>query len=97
MKYNLVHKKVYEVNGEEKVTWVRVGILLEKDNGYSIKLDYVPTNFDGWLSAFPDEPKEEVAGATSGKDFAREVASKFKKDEVVEVTDDPINLDEIPF
>ncbi len=33
----------------------------------------------------------------SGKEFAREVASKFKKDEVVEVTDDPIDLSEIPF
>lgn len=51
-----------------------------------------------FISIKRDTYEQEVAGATSGKDFAREVASKFKKDEVVEFNeDDPISIDSIPF
>lgn len=98
MKHNIVHKKVYEINGQEKVVWVRVGVLIEKDSGYSIKLDYVPTQFDGWLAAYPDEKKDvtDASGYQKAKATAQEIKSR-QVDTVADVTDDPIDLSSIPF
>lgn len=45
--------KVDSVIGEdgEKVKWQKVGILIEKDKGFSVKLDSLPISnvWDGWL------------------------------------------------
>lgn len=41
---------------EGKTLWMRVGMLIQKDNGkWAIKLDAIPTNFDGWLTIGEDD------------------------------------------
>ena len=43
-----------------KTHWMRVGMLIVKDNGKtSIKLDVIPVGFDGWLSIGEDERTNE--------------------------------------
>jgi hypothetical protein len=60
--------KVYDIvyaqqsNGDkEKTQWIRVGVLLEKEDGkMRIKLDTIPTgNWDGWLNVFEKSEKKE--------------------------------------
>jgi hypothetical protein len=47
--YDLLWKK----NGNEKggkVFWEKVGILMDRDGKFSVKIDLVPaSNWDGWL------------------------------------------------
>lgn len=50
----------YIKDGEEKTSWMRVGVLLETDKGMRIKLDAIPVVTDSnglWLSVFEDDPK----------------------------------------
>lgn len=62
-------KKVYDAvctigkytnnKGEEKNRYITVGAVLEGDNGgLSLKLDAVPTNFNGYINFYV--PKEEM-------------------------------------
>jgi hypothetical protein len=50
----------YQIDGQEKTRWLRIGVLFQKDSGaYSIKLDAVPVGqeFDGWVQVFEDKPR----------------------------------------
>ena len=48
----------YESNGETKKQYHRCGACFVNDKKQiSIKLDAVPTNFNGWLNVYPDEEK----------------------------------------
>ena len=76
---NIVHVSKYEKNGEEKKKYQNVGTLfIFDDGGMSIKLDYIPTEFDGKLAVYDQkkaveqtesaatsntwEPKQETEG-----------------------------------
>lgn len=49
----------YMKNGEEKKRYLNVGTLfIYDDGGVSIKLDAVPTNFDGNLKVFERKPRD---------------------------------------
>jgi len=54
--------KVYDIffpkqdENMEKPQWIKVGVLLVKENGkMRLKLDLIPTGWDGWLSVFERE------------------------------------------
>jgi paraquat-inducible protein B len=49
-------------NGEEKKRWVKCGVVMStKSGGLALKLEALPTVFDGWISLV--EPKEKEADA----------------------------------
>ena len=46
----------YMKDGEEKKRYMNIGVLLERDDGSTcLKLEAVPTNFDGWINFY--DPK----------------------------------------
>lgn len=47
-------------DGNEKARWTKCGIIVEKDGRLSVKLEALPVEFDGWLSAFEPKPREQV-------------------------------------
>lgn len=54
IKYEVITKNgTYKdkTTGEEKQSWLKVGVLMDTRNGgQAIKIDYLPCQFDGWLS-----------------------------------------------
>ena len=55
----------YMKDGEEKTQWMRIGVMLQKDDGkISIKLDALPLpngeKNEVWLNAFEIKKKEEL-------------------------------------
>ncbi|MEJ5226851.1 hypothetical protein [Thermodesulfovibrio sp.] len=48
-------------NGE-KAKWAKIGVLLEKEKGFSIKLDCIPisSSWDGWLTVKERKEKEQT-------------------------------------
>lgn len=49
-----------KVTGEDKQSWLKVGVLMDTRNGgEAIKIDYLPPQWDGWLSL--REPKAKDA------------------------------------
>lgn len=74
-------------DGKEKGVWVQIGTLFSSPHGsnMTIKLDTVPVGeFNGWVSVFK---REDWEGEETPK----------KLDTVAEVTDEPINLNDISF
>lgn len=64
----------YKKNGEDKASFKTIGTLFEKDDGsFSLKLDTLPVNFDGWIN-FSDpkitQVKEQLEQA---KDNSEEI------------------------
>lgn len=55
--FNVVYGEKYQQNGQEKTRWVTIGKVLEgRNGGYQLKLDMIPTNWDGWAALFePDQ------------------------------------------
>ena len=43
--------------GEEKKSWMKIGSVIQTQKGFSLKLNAVPTGWDGW--AMLAEPKEQ--------------------------------------
>jgi hypothetical protein len=64
----------YTKDGEERTSWVKLGVLFRTDKGYRIKMDAYPavtTESDGWLNVFPKRdqaPKPEPAQQGFRKD-----------------------------
>lgn len=45
--------------GEDKQSWLKVGVLMDTRNGgEAIKIDYLPPQWDGWLSLREPKPKD---------------------------------------
>lgn len=95
--YKIIYKKEYEKDGETKTYWPTVGRGFDAKNGIILRIDAVPTNWDGSLYIVEDKPKEDSQTKTAPSWEAQR--EKFaKKDEVVtEVSDEPIDLSSIPF
>lgn len=48
-----------KTTGEDKQSWLKVGVLMDTRNGgEAIKIDYLPPNWDGWLSLREPKPKD---------------------------------------
>ena len=50
----------YEVEGQKKRRWMKIGVLFDSEKGKSIKLDALPiANIQGevWLSLFPKKER----------------------------------------
>ena len=93
---NLVYKQVYnDKDGNEKVFWNKCGRLIETQKGQFVKLDHIPVNFDGWFSVFEEKPKEEQSGYQKAQEAYQSI--KKKDEPLTEVSDEPINLEDIPF
>jgi hypothetical protein len=54
-------------NGEEKVRFVRCGVMMETKNGPALKLDAMPVNFDGWLYLRDPKPKKGGTAKSSAE------------------------------
>lgn len=64
--------KVYDVcagqkdGKSEKVRWLKVGAVFEKDGRLSMKLDSIPAGeWNGWLSLFEPKPKDDAPSRTN--------------------------------
>ena len=44
--------------GEEKKRWVKMGVVMDTQNGMSIKLESVPVGWDGWAMLTEPKPKD---------------------------------------
>ena len=59
---DVVHGVEYGSEGKKK--WTKCGVLMENEEGrLSIKLDYIPVEFNGWLSVFDQKPKDPARNA----------------------------------
>ncbi len=57
-------KKRYDVcwaqKGEgDKVYWKQIGVVLQSEKGFSMKLETIPVGWDGWASLFEPKSKEK--------------------------------------
>jgi hypothetical protein len=66
-----VAKKRYDVcwgqkdAKSDKVHWKQIGVVLQTDKGFSLKLEMIPTGWDGWAVLYEPKAKEEPKN-TSG-------------------------------
>ena len=44
---------------DEKTYWKKIGVVLQNEKGFSLKLESVPVAWDGWASLFEPKAKEE--------------------------------------
>lgn len=59
VKYEAMSKAgTYEKDGETKTRWHKVGVVLQGDKGFSLKVESLPIGFDGWINFF--EPREQA-------------------------------------
>lgn len=55
-----------------KVFWTRIGVVLQTEKGFSLKLEQIPVGWDGWAKLF--EPKDKTdAPATPVSDIDADV------------------------
>jgi hypothetical protein len=64
-------KKVYDAvcvtgkytdrSGKEKTRYLNVGVVLQGDKGYSMKLEALPVNFDGWINFYEPKAREQTS------------------------------------
>ena len=88
--YKVIYKKEYEKDGETKTYWPTVGRGFDAKNGLVLRIDAIPTNWDGSLYIVEDKPKEDTQ--TQSKGSWEQQREKFaKKDEVA--TDVPSQED----
>ena len=49
-------------DGSEKKSWMNIGSVIQTQKGFSLKLNAVPTGWDGWaMLAEPQEAKPQKA------------------------------------
>lgn len=50
----------YQKDGVEKTRWLKIGTVMEtKKGGLAMKLDSIPTGWDGWAMLNEPRPKEK--------------------------------------
>jgi hypothetical protein len=55
-----VGRKYTDKDGQEKTKWTTIGTGFVKDGKMSIKLELIPTNWDGSCVVFDRKPKEQA-------------------------------------
>lgn len=48
-------------NGEEKKRWQKIGVVMQTNNGLSLKMESIPVNWDGWATLAEPKPKDDAA------------------------------------
>jgi hypothetical protein len=49
LRYKLMYEKKYGPKGQEKVTMIQIGAIMDgKDGGFVMKLEMMPTGWTGW-------------------------------------------------
>ena len=43
-----------------KVFWNKIGVVLQTDKGFSLKLESLPVGWDGWASLFEPKAKNDA-------------------------------------
>ncbi len=61
-------KKRYDIcvgikGKDDKTYWKNIGVILQTDKGFSLKIESVPVGWDGWASLFEPKAKEEQPAA----------------------------------
>jgi paraquat-inducible protein B len=52
-------------DGQQRVRWHNCGVVMDtKSGGLALKLESLPTKFDGWLTLAEPKPREEKAPAS---------------------------------
>lgn len=60
VKYDAVCKAgTYKKGGEEKTRYHKVGVVFESDKGLSLKVESLPVGFDGWISFYEPQAREQ--------------------------------------
>lgn len=52
---------------DDKTYWRRIGVVLQSDKGFSLKLESIPVGWDGWAQLFEPKPREETRPAPAAK------------------------------
>jgi hypothetical protein len=55
----------YEKDGQTKTKWIDIGVVLETQKGFMMKLDCIPTGWDG--VAFLADPEKKPQGSSRGQ------------------------------
>ncbi len=98
-KYNVVTKKVYVKDGQEKKQWMNVGTLThfpkngDRDEGFILELAMFP---DTKFSVFEQKPRENVQRENKVDDSGEQKAYAQSQTKVEYPTDD-ITPEDIPF
>ena len=73
-------KKKYDVcyaqkdsKDQSKVYWKQIGVVLQTDKGFSMKLESVPVGWDGWAVLFEPKPKDASAKPAKADDMEGDV------------------------
>jgi hypothetical protein len=104
--HNIVVAEEYEGRDGTKTKWTTIGVVIETEKDgkkrKSIKLNLIPTGWDGFASVFPiDRERKDNrrdAGPEDG-DASDEMNQQHPPADVpiTDIGDEPINLDDIPF
>lgn len=55
-------------DGNDKSRYLKIGVVLQGDKGFSLKLESVPVGWDGWAMLAEPRPKEDYAKARAKRD-----------------------------
>lgn len=109
---NIVVGEEYEGRDGPKTKWTTIGVIIETEKDgkkrQSIKLNFIPTNWDGFASIFSIDRDRDSKRQDNRRDATPDDQGNASDDmqqhppEDVPVTnadigDEPINLDDIPF
>lgn len=63
VRYDVVARigKYTDKDGNEKFETLNIGVVLQTDKGFFLKLKSVPIGWDGWASLYEPRKKEEAA------------------------------------
>lgn len=108
---NIVVGEEYEGRDGPKTKWTTIGVIIETEKDgkkrQSIKLNFIPTNWDGFASIFSIDRDREGgrkdnrrdAGPEDESSAANDINQQHPPEDVppIDIGDEPINLDDIPF
>lgn len=110
--HNIVIGEEYGQEGNTKTKWTTIGVIIENEKDgkkrRSVKLNFIPTGWDGYASVFPIDRDRDNKRQDNRRDATDEDQSTShddinqtdkRTDEVVieDIDDKPIDLSEIPF
>lgn len=44
---------------EDKTYWKKIGVVLQGEKGFSVKIEMIPVGWDGWAQLFDPEDKKD--------------------------------------
>lgn len=59
---------IAQEGSDKKTYWKKVGVVLQTEKGFSLKMEFFPIGWDGWASLFEPKPKEERQAASKRAD-----------------------------